>query len=112
MILEQAAPSRRRLSVALTSTTRRGRTSLVSSVRALGVARRLDDRHPLHMVSSCVAVDRVGHQRTDEVRLKLEKVISVQISRCWATRTSDLFKRANGSVAPATAALPLKPLTE
>ena len=66
-----------------------------------GVTRRSNDRHPLHVASSCVAVDRVSHSRTDEVRLKLEKIISVQCSRCWAKRTSDLFKRANVPVAPA-----------
>ena len=65
-----------------------------------GVARRSNDRHPLHVASSCVAVDRVGHPRTDEVRLKLEKIISVQSSRCWTKRTSDLFKRAKSLSLP------------
>ena len=80
--------------------------------RVRGVARRSNNWNPLHVASSCVAVDRVGHPRTDEVRLKLEKIISVQSSRCWAKRTSDLVKRANVSVATAATALPLKPLAE
>ena len=66
--------------------------------RVHGVARRSNDRHPLHVASSCV--DRVDHPRTDEVRLKLEKIISVQSSHCWAKLTSDLIKRVNVSVAP------------
>ena len=71
--------------------------------------RRFNDRHHLHMPSKELCRCRPcrpppNGRSTIE---KLEKMLrSVQSIRCWATRTSDLFQRANVSVEPFVAALP------
>ena len=93
----------------------RGRTVSRQLRRRSRSRRRLNDRHPLYTASKELYRCRPCRTPADgrSAVKRLEKLItSGQSSRFWATRTSDLFKRANVAVAPAAAALPLKPLTE
>ena len=85
-ILKQAAPSRRRLSVAPTSTTGRGRKSLVSSVAALGVtvAWTIGFLSILRRKSCRCRPCRPPADGRSTVK-KLEKMRSVQSSPCMAT---------------------------
>ena len=69
--------------------------------------RPLNARHPLHMASKELCRCQLCRPPAEErstIKM-LEKMRSVQSSRFWATRTSEIFKRAYVSVANAGTAL-------
>ena len=78
--------------------------------RTLGVARRSNDRHSLHVASRCVAVDCVGHPRADEVEACKDYICSefslIGDTHVWSFQARQRLCR------PAAAALLLKPLAE